>query len=391
MAIIGKLRDVEQQLLRTTQVVELHVQIADTSQDSQRLGADDETQLVELVDSVERVLSGLQTATTRLLSLAKQFLPSSTDLPDSDTETEDEAESLDEEPLITQADINGGPQRTKKATSISQQTIGAELTAAPSQRGATVSNDAEYLSGVWAKFDQYTSAAMAFKTGTNDNNGEDTDTEAIERMRTIVKGSALDATRVLLDHLNDGTVGKEAAATFAEATTVAVSLLTSRRPRSHKRTWLMQLIEDLSDILNAVEGTQLAKVLGSVEKSRDELVDYCSHNFRDALEDMTNYVILIERHRGVEASRLQPFMLVLLRKFICDCVDYRLRQDAGEDARSEAQWKQFAGVGTSLANWMDILSAAKIRYSKKNAQMIGDKLCSFDTRFPHRIPVALMK
>ncbi|EGZ19112.1 hypothetical protein PHYSODRAFT_327426 [Phytophthora sojae] len=143
------------------------------------------------------------------------------------------------------------------------------------------------------------------------------------------------------------------AAVKVKATTFAVPVLTSYQAMSQKPSWLIQLVGDLTDVQNAAKDTDLARVLSPVEKCRDDLIVYCSRNDRDALDDMSNYVVLIGGHRGVQANRLLPYLLTLLRKFICDYVDYTLRQDVvGEAPRSASQWVQFSEIGVALANSM---------------------------------------
>ncbi|KAG3192176.1 hypothetical protein PC128_g10647 [Phytophthora cactorum] len=152
----------------------------------------------------------------------------------------------------------------------------------------------------------------------------------------------------------------------------------------------MQLVEDLTDVENAAKDSAVAEVLAPVKKCRDDLVEYCSLDNCDALEDMSNYVILIERHRGVQADHLLPYLLTLLRKFICDCTDYQLRQDVvGEAPRTDSEWIRFSDIGNKLANWMQVLWRAEVKCSKVDALLVSSYFREFETRFPGTLPAVL--
>ncbi|KAG3156561.1 hypothetical protein C6341_g15008 [Phytophthora cactorum] len=69
MAFVAKLQDVEQQLLRATQVVQLHVRLADTG--PAELEEAEEKGIVGFIESVERAQRGLENIMTQLLVLAK--------------------------------------------------------------------------------------------------------------------------------------------------------------------------------------------------------------------------------------------------------------------------------------------------------------------------------
>lgn len=78
MALSAKLQDVEQQLTRATQIVQLHVKITDdllSSKGPVELDAPVGSPILGLIDSVERAQRGLQMVTTQLLDLAKRGVP----------------------------------------------------------------------------------------------------------------------------------------------------------------------------------------------------------------------------------------------------------------------------------------------------------------------------
>eukprot|EP00644_Phytophthora_capsici_P011851 jgi/Phyca11/563402/estExt2_Genewise1.C_PHYCAscaffold_120103 len=159
--IVAKLQDVEQQLLHATQVVQLHVRLADAHKSSKNAtdgDFDGETEILELIDRVQRAERDLQNVTTQLLALAKYA-------------------------------------------------------------------------------------------------------ETLEAWRRIVEVDALDANRQFLDLLNEGKIEKESAEAFSKATSFAVSVLTSYQAMSQKPSWLMQLVEDLTNIENAAKQSKFAKVL----------------------------------------------------------------------------------------------------------------------------------
>ncbi|POM70994.1 Hypothetical protein PHPALM_12498, partial [Phytophthora palmivora] len=225
MALVAKLEDVEQQLLRATQVVQLHVRLADglaSAQNHPELDQSAEMEILGLINRVERAQHGLQNITSQLLGLAKY--------------------------------CTEGRSSLEKYTAMAKNAVKMVI-------------DPE-------------------------------DAETIEAWRRIVEVNGINANREFLDLLSAGEVKKEVAESFLNATTFAVSVLTSYQAMSQKPSWLMQLVEDLTDVENAAKNSKFAKVLAPLEKCRDDLVAYCSRNDRDTLEDMSNYVILIERHRG---------------------------------------------------------------------------------------------
>ncbi|POM79145.1 Hypothetical protein PHPALM_3238, partial [Phytophthora palmivora] len=333
MALVAKLEDVEQQLLRATQVVQLHVRLADglpSSHNPPELDQAAEMEILGLINRVERAQHGLQDITSQLLGLAKYCF-------EGDNEMGDEVKKE----IPTE-----GRSSLEKYTAMAKNAVKMVI-------------DPE-------------------------------DAETIEAWRRIVEVNGINANREFLDLLSAGEVKEEVAESFLNATTFAVSVLTSYQAMSQKPSWLMQLVEDLTDVENAAKNSKFAKVLAPLEKCRDNLVAYCSRNDRDTLEDMSNYVILIERHRGVQPNQLLPYLLTLLRKFICDCTDYQLRQDVvGEAPRTDSEWVRFNEVGLALANWMQLLWVADVKCSTVDGVLVSSYLRKFETRFPGRLPPTL--
>ncbi|KAG1688444.1 hypothetical protein DVH05_003649 [Phytophthora capsici] len=353
--IVAKLQDVEQQLLHATQVVQLHVRLADAHKSSKNAtdgNFDGETEILELIDRVERAERDLQNVTTQLLALAKCCI----------TAKDEEHEGMyQSDNLENRIESSVAEEKPEEEEGEGEETSRSSL-------------------------EKYTAAAKnAVKMVVDPE-----DAETLEAWRRIVEVDALDANRQFLDLLNEGKVEKESAEAFSKATSFAVSVLTSYQAMSQKPSWLMQLVEDLTGIENAAKQSKFAKVLVPVEKCRDDLVAYCSRTDCDTLEAMLNYVILIERHRGVRPNQLLPFMLTLLRRFIGDCTDYQLRQDVvGEEPRMDSEWMQFTQVGKSLANWMQVLWAAGIKCSKVDALLVSSHFREFEIRFPGRLPAEL--
>ncbi|KAG2762381.1 hypothetical protein JG687_00018961 [Phytophthora cactorum] len=92
---VAKLRDVEQQFLRVTKVVHLHVTLIESSLKHDHDVVVAESELSSLVDSVERAQNDLQTTTLRFVEIMKLYLqPRGADT-DDETETEDEAEDFE--------------------------------------------------------------------------------------------------------------------------------------------------------------------------------------------------------------------------------------------------------------------------------------------------------
>ncbi|KAF1774909.1 hypothetical protein GQ600_9533 [Phytophthora cactorum] len=127
---------------------------------------------------------------------------------------------------------------------------------------------------------------------------------------------------------------------FLRATTFAVSVLTSYQAVSQKPSWLMQLVEDLTDL----------KMLTLQWLKYVELRDFDRAPPRSS------------------SDHLLPYLLTLLRKFICDCTDYQLRQDVvGEAPRTDFEWIRFSDIGNKLAYWMQVLWRAEVKCSKVDA------------------------
>ncbi|KAE8893196.1 hypothetical protein PF003_g22502 [Phytophthora fragariae] len=361
MTLAAKLQDVELQLQRVTQVVQLHVKLTEASVNAKGPPELDASVLA-LVDGVERAQSDLHEATTQLLTLAKcvgagKAVEEEGDGGDTETEYE-----MEDQVCVRAEDLEV------------EENAGQFL----------VKTDADRRSSL----EKYTFLAKnAVKIVIDPE-----EAETVEAWRRIVEVNELDANKEFLDQLSGGKVEEEVAVAYSKATTFAVSVLTSYEAMSQKPSWLMQLVEDLTGIQNAAKDTDLARVLAPVEKCRDDLITYCSRNDRDALDDMSNYVVLIERHRGVQANRLLPYLLTLLRKFICDCTDYSLRQDVvGEAPRAESQWTQFCEIGVTLANWMQIFRSSRALCKKLDAQLVDRYFQEFETRFPGRLPAALIE
>ncbi|KAG3029952.1 hypothetical protein PC121_g8488 [Phytophthora cactorum] len=328
MAFVAKLQDVEQQLLRATQVVQLHVRLADTG--PAELEEAEEKGIVGFIESVERAQRGLENIMTQLLVLAKCRVSKS---------------SREEE--------------------VDEKTARVEMRRRLALKSSMSTNRMRRM------------MKLSIMSSRKDD-PENCRSEWVGRQPRV------------LDLLSDGKVEEDVALAFLRATTFAVSVLTSYQSVSQKPSWLMQLVEDLTDVENAAKDSAVAEVLAPVKKCRDDLVEYCSLDNCDALEDMSNYVILIERHRGVQADHLLPYLLTLLRKFICDCTDYQLRQDVvGEAPRTDSEWIRFSDIGNKLANWMQVLWRAEVKCSKVDALLVSSYFREFETRFPGTLPAVL--
>lgn len=240
--------------------------------------------------------------------------------------------------------------------------------------------------GMRSSLEKYTTAAKNAEKMVFDRE----DAETVETWRKIVEAHGLEANREFLVLLNDRKVEEDVALAFMKATTFAVSVLTSYGAISQKSSWLMQLVEDLSDISRSAQHSPVAMILASAAKCRDDLIAYCSRNDHNALEDMANYVVLIERHRGIEANDLPPYFLILLRKFISDCTDYHLKQDVvGEAQRTDSDWVRLHEIGTTLAKWMQILRRAEVNCSNVDELLVSSHFREFEARFPGRLPAHL--
>ncbi|KAF1774916.1 hypothetical protein GQ600_6058 [Phytophthora cactorum] len=366
MAFVAKLQDVEQQLLRATQVVQLHVRLADTG--PAELDEAEEKGIVGFIESVERAQRGLENITTQLLVLAKCRVSKSS------REEEVGTYGQSSEIFFLQIFVD-----EKTARVGNEEAIGTEIFHVDEQNEENDEIVDNEQSERRSSLEKYTTAAKNAEKMVVDLD----DSETVDTWKRIVEVNGLDANREFLDLLSDGKWRKT-------ATTFAVSVLTSYQAVSQKPSWLMQLVEDLTDFENAAKDSAVAEVLAPVKKCRDDLVEYCSLDNCDALEDMSNYVILIERHRGVRANHLLPYLLTLLRKFICDCTDYQLRQDVvGEAPRTDFEWIRFSDIGNKLAYWMQVLWRAEVKCSKVDALLVSSYFREFETRFPGTLPAVL--
>ncbi|KAF4144142.1 hypothetical protein GN958_ATG06681 [Phytophthora infestans] len=309
MTLAAKLQDVEQQLLRATQVVQLHVRLTGTlaSNSSTELDEAEEKKLLGLIDSVECAQMGLKNVTTQLLALAtcRVSKPPMWKKNEENTETSD---NLNE----------------------------------------TVAKD---QSEKRSSLEKYTAAAKNAEKMVIDPE----DVETVETWRRIVEMNGLDANREFLELLTDGNVDEKVALAFLKATDFAVSVLTYQTI-SQKPSWLIQLVEDLTDVENTAKDSKVATVLAPVQKCRDDLVTYCSRDNCDSLETMANY----------------------------------LSQDVvGEAPRTEEEWIRFREIGYKLANWMQILSRAQVKCSKVDALLVSSYFREFEARFPGALPAVL--
>lgn len=104
MALIAKLRDVEQQILRTTQVVELHTKLAQGLLKCEQDDVTPTSEVLALVESVERAQTDLAVVTQHLVQIIKRRLnalgpaPDQRSLDGDETETEDELEEVELDP-----------------------------------------------------------------------------------------------------------------------------------------------------------------------------------------------------------------------------------------------------------------------------------------------------
>ncbi|KAE9287339.1 hypothetical protein PF008_g26433 [Phytophthora fragariae] len=100
MALTAKLRDVEQQLLRVTKVVELHLELTERSLKCEHDDITPISEVLLLVESVERAQTDLVMVTQHLVEIVKRHLPALTpaleqrSIDGDETETDDELEEV---------------------------------------------------------------------------------------------------------------------------------------------------------------------------------------------------------------------------------------------------------------------------------------------------------
>ncbi|KAE9008872.1 hypothetical protein PR001_g16579 [Phytophthora rubi] len=180
----------------------------------------------------------------------------------------------------------------------------------------------------------------------------------IDKWRQFVREYAPCAHFKVLAYLRNGKVARKQIELFSDATMLAVSLLITR-DKCRDRYWLLQFAEELSDILHAAIVPPVVQMLGHVETSHIELVEYCISNFDDSLEDMSEYA--------------------------------RLRHDANiRTPRTETQWARFHEIGVILAKWIDDVSTIDIPLEVINASTPTERLQRFNEQFPDRIPEAFL-
>lgn len=212
--------------------------------------------------------------------------------------------------------------------------------------------------------------------------------DEIEAWREVVEKNALEANQEFLERVDCGTLEKGLAVAFVGATALAVALVVSRRCELQQRKWLIRFDKGLFSILEAVQDTHLEQVLSPVEKSHFDLIVFCSCT---AIEDMLNDVANVGHQSELDEVQLYAHFRSLMQKFAFDCEDYLLRHDiVGDSSRSESEWEQVSKIGSTLADWMEIVVAANVKFTKIDAKTIGEKLQEFDARFPRRIPSSLL-
>ncbi|KAG6613319.1 uncharacterized protein IUM83_17055 [Phytophthora cinnamomi] len=417
MGFAAKLRDVEQQLSRVAGVVQLHVQLGASYGGS----VGQESGVSELVESVERARGELNAATEQLLALARRSVDPSGE--DGDTETEDEFE----ENARVKSEFVDLPD-DKEVTSTVFDAVASDAQEATMEVGTTGveavdCGDVEEENGTTTLHDSSLGEQVVVQPGEQhswdilaSNFGFILYASFAERVKKKAKLGFLDADAALscmssrdietwrqyvreyiacvhgkfLAYLRNGKVAREPVVLFSDATLLAVTLLTTR-DKCRDRYWLLERAEELNDILHAAKIPPVVQMLRLVEKSHTDLVSYYISNFDDALEDMSEYVELVERHCMAEKKPMLPFLISLLRKFICDCVDYKLRQEVAIGMpRTEAQWARFHEIGVTLASWINAVATADIPHEMISRAINTERLRQFRDQFPGRIPEALL-
>nr|KAE8947765.1 hypothetical protein PF009_g2640 [Phytophthora fragariae] len=406
MDFAAKLRDVEQQISRVTGVVQLHVRLAAASRGS----VEQESAVPELVESVEPARRELNAAAEELLALYRRSVDPEEEYVGTDPQVKSEILDLpDNNEAVKSSVILGvGTQEMKmevnstglqdadsrkadeSATSTPKDSSQVQQVVADGGDGRFLSFNTGFLK--YTIFAHYAKKRRKAKNGRMDAEVvlSGMSSQDIDKWRQFVREYAPCAHFKVLAYLRNGKVARKQIELFSDATMLAVSLLITR-DKCRDRYWLLQFAEELSDILHAAIVPPVVQMLGHVETSHIELVEYCISNFDDSLEDMSEYARLVERHRLVEKKPMLPFLISLLRKFICDCVDYRLRHDANiRTPRTETHWARFHEIGVILANWIDDVSTIDIPLEVINASTPTERLQRFNEQFPDRIPEAFL-
>ncbi|KAE8965831.1 hypothetical protein PR003_g29679 [Phytophthora rubi] len=352
MSLTGRLSGAGQRLFDAKEyiqdVIQASLEIAD---DSEQLD------LVQYLDDLEQIQRQLNATTKRLVSTVRS--------------------------LILEKASGGSHMKTEQQSKLTIEVV-------KSESDSDAETGAEMELKPYISFVEYTDAAQkamdAVNTDTDDKDARNVishmnDGQLTEWSKTVEE-KALFANRVFLKRLKAKGIKKDTAVAFVMATTLATSLVASRRVKLPKRVWLIQFHSSLYEIATAAESSRLKDVLlAPVEKCQIDVENFMQLT---ALDSMSSIVASTESKGRIEALELLRVTQSLLLELMYNCESY-----FEDPPRTESKWVQFGEIIKSLANWMRILSDADVPYDGPPYNI--DPLLKFSIVFPGRVSPDLFR
>ncbi|EEY64872.1 uncharacterized protein PITG_16190 [Phytophthora infestans T30-4] len=418
----AKLRDVEHQLLQATQIVQLHATLTESSFKHHHDDALANSEISSLVDSVERALHNLQTTTRQFVSIFHEHLESRSVDTDDETETEDEAEDVDNEFIG-----DGGSKPAVEAAGIALKTTICDLSqdtnvllieqAQSSEENDDVEKvntldtheDAAAHAGTSAYSEPqcsqisrnnkgsltvYLEAGKALKTVIDripdSESGGDTferlDAPTIRTWAHAVQINFKMANSRFLKRLISGSIHRNVARSFMEASKLAVALFTSGMRVKFNRCSIVDAIVAYDSIYTTAAGSVVAQELQPILDCRNTLVAYTDDRFSTFLE-ATAVSTTKMASKAMKARQLKKKLVVTAEKLVSAYRYIMIRREVDHiDPWGEEQWTSLDILGQNLAKMTSHLKTQKLPGWVKDLSTVLD---AFEKVYPTRTPKAL--
>ncbi|KAF4046932.1 hypothetical protein GN244_ATG00659 [Phytophthora infestans] len=418
----AKLRDVEHQLLQATQIVQLHVTLTESSFKHHHDDALANSEISSLVDSVERALHNLQTTTRQFVNIFHEHLESRSVDTDDETETEDEAEDVDNEFIG-----DGGSKPAVEAAGIALKTTICDLSqdtnvllieqAQSSEEKDDVEKvdildtheDAAAHAGTSAYSEPqcsqisrnnkgsltvYLEAGKALKTvidripdsESGGNTFERLDAPTIRTWAHAVQINFKMANSRFLKRLISGSIHRNVARSFMEASKLAVALFTSGMRVKFNRCSIVDAIVAYDSIYTTAAGSVVAQELQPILDCRNTLVAYTDDRFSTFLE-ATAVSTTKMASKAMKARQLKKKLVVTAEKLVSAYRYIMIRREVDHiDPWGEEQWTSLDILGQNLAKMTSHLKTQKLPGWVKDLSTVLD---AFEKVYPTRTPKAL--
>ncbi|KAJ8575535.1 hypothetical protein ON010_g3680 [Phytophthora cinnamomi] len=379
MSLLVMLRDVEEQFLRVTRVVELHLKLTEGSLECELGQLTSISEVLVLVGSVEGAQTTLATVTQRLVEIIKHQIQAPTPtLPDFDVSGDS---AIPHSPAGARTDMKSRSEDIRLGLKSSYSSTG-EVAATIAEVGSEHGEEGEpTAANLKNALQRYLAASSAIKNsivvsqrepGRAFNVFENVSALSEGRWAQAVKQDFKEATKLFLKRLVSQSTNLELRTAFCEASELAVSIITLGTT-DFNLAWIVPATISFDSVHAIARMTSFAQALFPLLECRNKLVRYVDERITKFLETTASSLSKVtQTSKKLKQLRKKIFMFVEKLRNICEFCTIR------HDWLSES----------SIKSLEVCISGTKVARMVKE---LGKTLEKFEATYPARAPQLLFE